>query len=147
MRLNEKQQKAVRHVISRRRIAKKSTKTRPAVVVDQVASGESLLDFLDGKVIRAGSMEQSEKVITIGAVSVRADAPVKAQVKRNIAEGQDALRRVRKTFLTSGVELGSSDNVPLFHADPSVPDQIIRILNGKKESGKIINGKFKVVSR
>ena len=54
-----------------------------------------------------------------------------------------ALLRSRRKILRPGVLLDVPKDVPLYHADPEQPSLIVRILNGKKRRGKLVDGKFK----
>lgn len=81
--------------------------------------------------------------VKFGSVTVKATAPSNAVVKRNIAAGQLALARAKTKILNPGVTISSEKGVPLFHADPNRPGLLIRILDGKEQSGKFVDGKFK----
>ena len=48
-----------------------------------------------------------------------------------------------KKIIDPGVKIEAGRGVPLFHADPKHPGKIIRELNGKRESGVLVNGQFK----
>ncbi len=75
------------------------------------------------------------KMVRFGSVTVMVCPPSEAEVRRNIRAGQLALSRARARFVTHGVKLSYSRNVPLFSADPDDPTVLIRQLHGKKERG------------
>lgn len=84
--------------------------------------------------------------VTFGSVTIETTPPDEAEIKRNIKAGQDAFRRAKHVLVTPGVELNIPDDVPLFHADPNEPDKIVRVLHGKTERGKIVNGRFRKIA-
>lgn len=83
--------------------------------------------------------------ITFGVVSVTVITPPESTVRINVAEGQNALNRARERLFKPGVHLNVRRSVPLFSADPSDPEFLIRELNGKTQRGKFIDGQFAVV--
>lgn len=85
-----------------------------------------------------------EVIVTFGSVTVKVHELRISEVKRNIKEGQDALSRAIKRIITPGVKIEVARGVPMFHANPTQPGQIVRQLNGKSESGVFVNGKFKI---
>jgi hypothetical protein len=82
--------------------------------------------------------------VKFGSVTVRALSPAKASLSRNVISGQAALVRATSKILRPGVVLTQGPDVPVYHADPKVPGQIVRELNGKLESGNFVNGKFRL---
>ena len=74
-----------------------------------------------------------KKKVTFGSVTVLVDVPTKAEVQKNIKDGQEALARLLKRIQTPGVKLEFKKGVPNYYADPENPSRLIRILNGKKE--------------
>jgi len=73
------------------------------------------------------------KRVTFGSVTVLVDTPTKAEIKKNIEDGQVALARLLERIQTPGVKLKFKKGVPNYYADPEDPSRLIRILNGKKE--------------
>ncbi len=53
----------------------------------------------------------------------------------NIDLGQAALNNLKSVLVKPCVKLRGPKSAPLFHADPSNPRQLIRVLNGKRETG------------
>ena len=84
--------------------------------------------------------------VEFGSVTVRVHAPSKTAVRRNIKAGQFALERATKGLIRSGVKIKVSAGIPMFHADPSRPDRLVREIDGVRELGKIVNGTFRVVA-
>lgn len=60
----------------------------------------------------------------------------------NVKAGQEALRRARDALATPGVKLRMPRSIPRYSADPSNPTLLIRELRGKRQSGRLVNGKF-----
>jgi hypothetical protein len=81
--------------------------------------------------------------VSVGAVTIKVSPASDTEVKRNIIIGQNALKRASSKIAQSGVTLNMAKNIPLFHADPENPDLFIRELQGKRQSGKLVDGKFK----
>lgn len=81
--------------------------------------------------------------VKFGSVTVAVYGRRTAEVKRNIREGQVALSRAINTIIRPGVKIEVTESVPLFHADPTQPGRIVRVLKGKRVSGVFVNGKFK----
>lgn len=90
--------------------------------------------------------KKAPKTIRFGSVTVPVVKLTSAEIKRNVLAGQRALARVTKRLKTPGVELNLPPDVPSYHADSNNLGRIIRVLNGKEESGVLVNGKFQVVS-
>ena len=90
--------------------------------------------------------EEARKTVTVfGSVTLQS-IEVSSKVKRrNIRAGQAALERAKKLIITPGVKLKVRKGVPLFHADPEHPSQLVRVLNGKQDKGVFINGKFEII--
>jgi hypothetical protein len=84
--------------------------------------------------------------VTFGAVSVNAVAPKQSEIRRNVTSGQAALARAAPKLVKPGVKVNSLAAVPLFRADPQDPSRLIREVNGKKATGKFVDGKFRVMS-
>ena len=73
------------------------------------------------------------KRVTFGSVTVLVDVPTKAEVEKNIKDGQEALARLLERIQSPGVKLKFKKGVPNYYADPEDPSRLIRILDGKKE--------------
>lgn len=82
--------------------------------------------------------------VKFGSVTVEARAPTNAMLTKNITSGQDALLRATSKIVRPGVSLDQRPEIPVYHADPSVPGRIIRELRGKCQSGVFVDGKFRV---
>ena len=82
--------------------------------------------------------------ITFGSVTVLSDIPSKAEVEKNIKEGQAAMKRLFERLLLQppGIQLEFKKDVPYYRADPKNISRLIRTLNGKEESGVFKKGKF-----
>ncbi|WP_395015331.1 hypothetical protein [Dongia sp.] len=94
-----------------------------------------------------GSAKKTAKV-TFGGVTVSAPVQSLKLVRKNIKEGQTALKRAAGALTHSGVALKVSKDVPLFYADRDDPKTIIRELNGKKEKGVLLKGgRFRVIHK
>lgn len=70
-----------------------------------------------------------------------------AQVRRNIRAGQLGLARAKDLIIKPGVTLEVVKGVPLYHADPDQPDLLVREIDGKRDRGKFVNGRFRKVGR
>jgi len=81
--------------------------------------------------------------VCFGSVQVEVRVP-KSGEERNIKVGQTALARALGSIFKPGIKLDVAKGVPLFHADPSHPGKIVREVNGKRDVGTFISGKFKV---
>jgi len=82
--------------------------------------------------------------VRFGSTSIVINEQKNLNEKRNIKAGQSGLARALKKIIDPGVKIDVVRGVPLFHADPIHPGKIIRELNGKRESGVLVNGQFKV---
>ncbi len=95
---------------------------------------------------RKNSRKSAVTTVSFGAVSIKVDVPSLAQVGKNIKSGQQALKRAGKRLAGKGVKLGHPDNIPLFYADPTDPDLIIRVIGKTVVRGKMVrNGVFQPV--
>jgi hypothetical protein len=83
------------------------------------------------------------KTLSFGSITVRLPQVSETELKRNIAAGQKAMKRASGRLIKSGITLPAAKGVPMFQADADDPDIIIRILDGKKQSGRFIGNKFK----
>ena len=53
---------------------------------------------------------------------------------------------LKPPLVRSGVKIKVSAGIPMFHADPSRPDRLVREIDGVRELGKIVNGTFRAVA-
>ena len=86
-----------------------------------------------------------KSIVTFGSVTTESSALGKEEEARNIKAGQSALARAKTLIVTPGVTIKVGRNVPLFHADPDRPDELVRVWRGKRERGVFVNGRFKIV--
>jgi len=99
---------------------------------------------IEGKSAKAAGLKTAKNV-TFGGVTVSAYSQTKKVVRKNIVDGQSALKRAAASLLRPGVALRLNPDVPLYHVDENDPETIIRELNGKREKGVVLsNGRFKV---
>lgn len=87
------------------------------------------------------------RAVTFGSVTVRAATLPKAEIAKNVASGQSALERARAKIIKPGVRLAARKDVPLYHVDPNVPDEVIRKLDGKTDRGRFIDGAFQKLEK
>ncbi len=91
-------------------------------------------------------LNMKSTVISYGNVQLTVDEPQKETVEANVSEGQRAMVRLAEWFSNSrSVDLNMSKTVPMFSADPTDPELLIREFRGKTQRGKFINGKFTAV--
>jgi|GEM_PF-2082553 hypothetical protein len=117
------------------------TKARgQAVRIDQ-AQGVKV-DKGKGRSVKRGT---DKGVLLFGITSVAIPQLKSSEIERNIKAGQAGLDRALEKIIEPGIKLEAVKGVPLFHADPLHPGQIIRELDGKSERGVIVKGKFKII--
>ena len=68
--------------------------------------------------------------------------PSADRVVENVKYGQAALERASSRIVRSGVELKVAPNVPLFHAHPSRRGFLVRVMQGREETGFFRDGNF-----
>jgi hypothetical protein len=85
--------------------------------------------------------------VTFGDVTVTAQRPSEAEIRRNAEASTAALKRALPAFLRPGVRIYPKKDVPLFWADEDNPENgFIRKLNGKVERGVLDeDGTFKAI--
>ena len=66
-------------------------------------------------------------------------------IKRNIIEGQEALKRAQEVLVMPGVKLRRAKGKPIFFASPDSLEVIIRDVDGVRTLGKFVAGRFKVI--
>ena len=86
-------------------------------------------------------------MVTFGSVTIKASRVSQNEKQRNIGAGQSALARAKTAIIKRGVKLKVAKGVPLFHVDPDRPNQVVRVINGKREYGVFRAGKFKKNNR
>lgn len=95
---------------------------------------------------RTEGLTASEIVeVRIGSVTVRGPRPDPAEVTRNVAKAQEALRRLVEHGLDPGVDIPRMPGVPLYWADDGDSDLLVRELDGVIEKGHMVGGRFTVV--
>ncbi len=118
-----------------RRVAKKTGVVRTALhITPSSASKKPPVKKLSAKSI---------VIVHFGSVSMQVTEPSRAKVKANVEAGASALQRARDRLLHGGISITHKEGVPLFRADPDVPNQLVREMNGKLTYGTFVNGKFK----
>jgi hypothetical protein len=85
--------------------------------------------------------------IRFGDVTITAQRPSDAEIRRNVEASTAALKRALPAFLRPGVRIYPKKDVPLFWADEDNPAEgVIRKLNGKIERGVLDeDGQFKAI--
>ena len=85
-------------------------------------------------------------VVTLGNVTIQVPVAKPADIRRNIKQGQTALARARDVLVEKhGARIVRPRGVPLYKANPTNPQIIIRTFDGKVEQGVFVDGKFKVL--
>lgn len=98
------------------------------------------------KILGMGSsskLQNAMKEVKFGSVTLTVMEIPTAMVKKNIATGQQALARAKVKILRPGVTISAPKGVPLFYADPKQPGLLVRKMDGKIQSGRFVDGKFK----
>lgn len=90
-----------------------------------------------------GSVEA--KVTRFGSVSLEHDPVGTAEVAQNVERGRSALSRMGVALSARGVKLDVARGVPLYHADPIHPDRLVRVLDGDRQSGVLVDGEFRAL--
>ena len=80
--------------------------------------------------------------LQFGSVRAEAVAPHPDVKGANIAAGQEALKRAKTAFVTTGVSLRHRKSVPTYFADAHDPNILIRRLDGREERGRFVDGAF-----
>jgi hypothetical protein len=82
--------------------------------------------------------------VTFGDVSVVVKKPTNQAIQEGVAASAKVITKLGRRLLHPGISISYADDVPVFTADPTDPQRVVRILNGKSESGHFGHGKFKV---
>ena len=85
------------------------------------------------------------RVARFGSVSLEHDPLGGAEAAQNVERGRSALNRMGAVLSAPGVRLDIARGVPLYHADPHHPDRLVRVLDGDRQSGVLVNGEFRVL--
>lgn len=96
------------------------------------------------KIHEPAKSKSSVTEVTFGAVTVRVSTPDMGLIKRNIREGQEALKRAQVVLIKPGVKLLRAKGKPIFFASPDSLDAIVREVDGVRTIGKFVGGRFKV---
>ena len=93
--------------------------------------------------VKAGSKRSTAVTVRFGSVTLTGDRPSAVDLKDKVKRGQRAFAKAAVTLTKSGVKLKHPDNIPVYHADPKDPKRVIRVLNGKTESGQFVGATFR----
>ena len=85
------------------------------------------------------------RVTRFGSVSLEHDPVGGAEASRNVERGRSALNRMGAALSAPGVRLNVVRGVALYHADPQHPDRLVRVLDGDRQSGVLVDGEFRVL--
>jgi len=83
--------------------------------------------------------------VKFGSVTITGAKPPPAKVARNVERSTAALERVAKTLAKPGVVLRAKKDVPQFSAAEGERGVFIRLLNGRAERGRMVDGAFQVI--
>lgn len=92
-----------------------------------------------------GKSKGRKATLRFGSVSLEVKVAHAEERARNVELGQTALKKMKRKLVTPGVRLRTPKNVPLFFADPTNPERIIREVDGLREAGVFENGTFKAL--
>jgi hypothetical protein len=127
-----KTRKTAKKALATKSAARKSGRdTALEVVIHRVAYGKGKRALSRGTVS-----------VTFGSVTIKADAPDRLAIAKNVRQGNTALSRVAAKIGAPGVAIEEKPGVPLFRADPENPKVLIRSLDGEVERGTMRAGKF-----
>jgi hypothetical protein len=96
------------------------------------------------KIHELAKSKSSVTEVTFGAVTVRVSTPGMDLIKRNIREGQEALKRAQAVLIRPGVKLHRAKGKAIFFASPDSLDAIVREVDGVRTIGKFVGGRFKI---
>lgn len=83
--------------------------------------------------------------VTFGNVTIAGSRPSADVVQKNVDLSTDALQRITVKLVKPGVTLPKKKGVPRFSVDENDPSIIIRVLDGKTDRGRLINGVFEII--
>ncbi|MDQ2149880.1 hypothetical protein RBI22_14260 [Alcaligenaceae bacterium C4P045] len=89
---------------------------------------------------RAPAVKQVE--VSYGGVSVLVAQPTDDQLKTNVRRSTRVMSSLGKKISKPGVKLAEKKNIPFYSVDARDPSLMVRLLNGTKIKGHLINGTF-----
>jgi hypothetical protein len=92
---------------------------------------------------RSGDKGGVWETVKFGDVTITAQRPSDAEIKRNVEESSRALARALPGLVRPGVRIYPKKDVPLYWCDDDNPNIFIRKLNGKIRRGVFEDGQFK----
>jgi hypothetical protein len=120
--------------------------TESAKKTKRVRKRETIVGYAEDSSRMERLRETSKgKTIVFGSWKIKAPAlPLRETIAR-VESSSLALSRMKKRLVTPGVKLSQRKNVPLYRADPTQPNVLIREVNGQTERVQLIDGEFKLV--
>lgn len=122
-------------------VATKRTSKAPEVVAAEKRASKSA----NGRLLIAqhsGKSTMRVVEVTFGYVSASVERPTDAHVKRAVTASKKVAKGLGKRLVTPGVSLRHRPGVPVFTADPTDPQRVVRRLHGKVERGHFVKGQF-----
>jgi hypothetical protein len=95
---------------------------------------------------KKGPLPPATVTTTYGAVSIVTRQPSSTELKKNLKESTVVIKRFGERIAKPGVKLPNLVGVPKFSVDSKDASLIVRDLNGKKQRGMFVKGKFKPVT-
>lgn len=129
--------KAPEVVLAAKRASKGASAVAATKRTSKSSSGRLLIAQYSGK--NATPLVE----ITFGLVSASVERPTDAHVKRAVTASKKVAKGLGKRLVTPGVSLRHRPGVPVFTADPTDPQRVVRRLHGKSERGHFVKGQFK----
>lgn len=83
--------------------------------------------------------------VTFGNVTIAGVRPSAEVVRVNVERSTTALQRITRKLTKPGVTLSKKKGVPRFSADEDDPSIFIRVLDGKTDRGRMVNGEFEII--
>lgn len=83
--------------------------------------------------------------VTFGDVTIAGNLPSAESVRVNVERSANALARIGKTLAKPGVRLPKKKGIPRFSVDEDDPTIFVRVLDGRVDRGRMINGEFELV--
>jgi len=84
-------------------------------------------------------------MITFDSVTIEGRKPSAESVKANVEQSTNALSRLSSKLTRPGFRLSRKKGVPRFSVDENDPTIFIRVLDGRTDRGRMINGEFEPV--
>lgn len=91
------------------------------------------------------SASEPRRKVTFGNVTITGVRPGAEVVRENIERSTRALQRLMGKLTKPGVTLSKKKGVPRFSADEDEPSIFIRVLNGRTDRGRMVNGEFEIL--